>query len=236
MRRVKCFLIPLLIFTLFFWKSTAAQATGFELVPSDEEKIERVFAFHDFQFLEKEPTKCPITRFAVNQEGYIALGYDTQSSQRVVVYKDSQYQYGYSFYGEGVFYLEVTADSAIVTFVRGDVSVELGSNGKVSVLGDVVDSKKNHDYQYEELEPVKKVVGDKTYRIQTDPEILYFMFTPNYTHLTVTEADGRRTVLYDATEAQWAGMGKTVIAFVAFACVSAGFALYQRHMKKKRNM
>ena len=73
MRRVKCFLIPLLIFTLFFWKSTAAQATGFELVPSDEEKIERVFAFSDFQFLEKEPTKCPITRFAVNQELQEAL-------------------------------------------------------------------------------------------------------------------------------------------------------------------
>ena len=72
-------------------------ATQFELTPADAESVERVLAFSDFRFLMDEPEKCPITQFAVNSEGYVALGYDTGSKQRIVVYKDNQYQYGYSF-------------------------------------------------------------------------------------------------------------------------------------------
>lgn len=161
------------------------------------------------EILEDEPKKQVIDVFDVRDDGWFVVGLNTQE---ICVYdQNGIYQYGFRIHINGMFSVELLAETVIIYLVRGNTAIYLDKDG---VCVSCVEVKPQYISQM--LNRSKKQIQDDFYILERDIGI----FRGDYARLVkISQTDGQ-TVLYDATSIGLAvGMWHYIVVIGIAACL-----------------
>ena len=197
-------------FFLLLWiingSQVSAMNSGYtsESIPKDKQV--EIAASIDVRLLKAEPKKLAIECFDVNENGLIAIGSEGNNpfeSNTISVYSDvGDFQYGYQFRTDGIFYLEWAGEDIIIHFVRGDWAVLVNSDGEVEEIREVPSTLEYDKFRRNVLKAKKKQINNRTYYLKNDMGILNLVAT-NYSQLWYKEPDNTEVLLYDVNAAQF---------------------------------
>lgn len=198
------FLMSVCMFVLFIGISDVkAINTGFSTEELSAEDIETVLANVNISVFTEEPKKQAIKRFDINEDGLIALGFDSSNYKTVCIYtSDGEFLYGYNFETRGTFGVEWNKNILIIHLVRSDVSIAVNQNGEVEGIAKIQNTSENNDYWRNSIFLSSKKVNNNTYTIKNDMG-LFNMVASSYSQLVVTDEDGTETILYDVNSEQY---------------------------------
>ena len=175
----------------------------------------------DISLIEEEPQKQSIVCFDVNGDEKIALGYSDSESKTICVYSQNEFLYGYEFGCTGDFAVEWDEENINIYFVRSDIIVTVNQNCDILDIAEVQNTTENNRYHNFLLHSTERLVGDRKYSLRNDMGILNFVAS-SYSQLTVTDANGTETMLFDVNSSQLANTVTVcilVIVFVSLAVV-----------------
>jgi hypothetical protein len=177
--------------------SASALNTGFSVADMSKEEQEKIEGNLQLAPITSEPTKYPVACFDVREDGMLVIGSNVGiHKQMICVYNQGEFQYGYIFTSAGDFGVEWDGDRINLCFVRGDRVVSVDIDGQILQISKIEDTYANRSY-WDDVRANKKSAQGQTYAIQNDFGILN-LFAMGYSQLTSTNADGQKTVLYDA--------------------------------------
>lgn len=192
-----------IIFACFIFGSIHASAinTGFEtteLTPAECEKIKKNLSF---SFLSEPPEAHTISCFDINEDGRIAIGTETTSAGRILVYTpEGQFMYGYFFDLDQSYGIEWDKENLLVYLVRSSLVVSLDKNGEIVEIREIKNTIKNNDYWNHIVFAKEREALGKRYVLQNDMGFFNW-FASAYAQLMVTNADGSTKMIYDINRA-----------------------------------
>lgn len=196
MKKSVSIIVVLIIFLAFPLKCSAFDS-GFSTIERTAEENKSFVDNIEFKLLTEEPQKKEISCFDVNHYGDFAVCNNSTTYKNICVYsKDGSFLYGYQLKAEGSIGLEWNKRYLNIYFVRGGVIIKVNSHGEILDVADVEDTIENNDYYRHNIDSNKKLVGKKTYALKNDMGILN-SFASAYSKLTITDAHGMETVVYD---------------------------------------
>ncbi len=212
-------------YTRSLWCAVLLCALVFTIViPANANQIEdqysSVIKNIELEKIESEPPKQVIDVFDVREDGWFAVGLN---SQEICVYdQNGVYQYGFRFNINGAFAVELLANNIVIYFIRGDKAVYLDKDGNCVSYFDTTS-----EYNIQLLERTSKQINGDSYQLERDVGI----FGGDYARLVKVAQAGDRTVLYDASSIGLAvGIWHYVVLLGGFACFVFGGA----HILKKK--
>ena len=189
----------------------------------------------EFKLLTEEPQKKEISCFDVNPYGDFAVCNNSTTYKNICVYsKDGSFLYGYQLKAEGSIGLEWNKRYLNIYFVRGGVIIKVNSHGEILDVADVEDTIENNDYYCHNIDSNKKLVGKKTYALKNDMGILN-SFASAYSKLTITDAHGTETVVYDIGSDYQLKLSSGLVGAGAFVAVVATVVVYKFLKLRKEN-
>lgn len=185
-----------------------------EILP--EEKKTELFATTEMRLITSEGNKHSIACFDVNENGMIAIGFDTQSRAKVYLYDSSgTFLYGYDFKCEGIYGIQFIGNNLAIFFVRGDYIEIYDTAGNGLDAQRVLDVKENQTWRSQLIDPLEKKVGEKTYILERDLGLTM----RSYSRLVQLDEEGNRIVLYDVSGEHNIRIIVTGILFVGFVAI-----------------
>ena len=153
----------------------------------------------ELQALDYEPQTKPISGFAVDEEGRVAVVYEVDRTVVAVYSPDGVFEFGYQFIDFGTTLLSFEDDVLNIYFVRGDCILSINKEGEIQNLTNV-DNTNEFQKELNELAQTNKKVtlGDKTYYLNNDMKILNL--SGKYSTLLVSDTNGKEVVLIESTE------------------------------------
>lgn len=224
MKRMLKFTIVLVL--LFVWTAQGTFAIKAFQSEVDTEPIsqeeERQFRRNwQVKVIREEPEKMPIDCFAVSENERIAVGSENSEEKTVCIYTpEGVFQYGYKFKSSGTFFLAWDGNNILVYLVRSDYIVSLDSDGQIVTLCKFSDTSENRKYYREVFCSNQYTVNDKVYKLTSQKKLLS-IFTDSYDLITVVDAQGDSTVVYEATNTLLA----KALVFCVFAAIFIGVCI-----------
>lgn len=234
MKKVITILLTLLILLSCASGAIPVSATGYSRFDTEpithEEKMERL---NKLQYLPTKDT-IPITEaisyFAVSEQGQIALGFNDSDYASVHVYDTTgNYLYGYRFENHLCsFALFFDGEDLSIIWDQSDYIGSFDQLGNCIQLWKFSNTKNNADEEYkDQWRSAKGRVGELSYHAKRSGIL------PKYTVFTVEDAEGNKTVIYDAKkEVLISNIFLVAGAFCLAAFVAYG-TYHQERQKKK---
>lgn len=167
-----------------------------------------------------------IVCFDVNENGMIALGFDTSPQKTICIYNSSgDFQFGYTFYCSGSFGVGWHKDDLIIYFIRSDIAAAFDKDAQCVAIAEITDTVDNNTYWNQTVFAKKRVVGDKTYTLESDWGIL----ATAYSRLRVSDVSGDEQILFDVGQYDLAS-GVFALILIVMTVIFAVIAIF-----KKRN-
>ena len=193
-----------LFFFLILLLSTACNIHVFAAtepfgVKTNKIEIDTFVSNIELQALDYEPQTKPISGFAVDEEGRVAVVYKVDRTVVSVYSPDGVFEFGYQFIDFGTTLLSFEDEVLNIYFVRGDCILSINKEGEIQNLTNV-DNTNEFQKELNELAQTNKKVtlGDKTYYLNNDMKILNL--SGQYSTLLVSDANGKEVVLIESTE------------------------------------
>lgn len=184
---LKLFIALFCILTVGMWFSLLVTASEAE---SDNDLTARINKSLDIASLDQGPKERVIFCYAVNENGWFAIGY---RQNMVHVYDEhGEFQYGFRFRVNGLYALDFKGDNLVIYLCRSDIAAEIDPAGNCvrAEKEDFVDGPLKDVFH-----PSSTKIGSITYSLERDIGII----DGAYSRLVATDEDGNRTVLYDVT-------------------------------------
>lgn len=219
-----------LVFIFLLSITAFASDGGFETEEKTVEEMEELYDLYTITPLDQEPLKRKIVHFDVYEDGSFAIGSEEDTIKYISVYSaEKEFLYGFRFYSNGDFAIELHQEYLSVYFVRGNYFVDIKPDGEVISYKIILDTANNNAYWRNVLNNTERKFDEKTYTIQ-GRELLAF---PSYSQLVVTDSAGAQEVLYESTEKFEPNIVAIVgvAAVVCYSCCSIAIRL----QKKKKN-
>ena len=205
-------LLPGILLVLLFYACLPVSASDGE----DELVSNLQKSVNPTVFYEKE-TERTIICFDVREDGSFAIGCDNKT---IYLYDSlGNFQYGYRLYITGAYSFALNGNNIIVYLARGDIALEIDPTGKCVSAKEV---RVPYDILYQEY----KQIGDTRYSVEGDIDLAH----PS--RLIKTDADGTRTVLYDATTM---GYIEGVFVYVILSLIPLWLVLIYRQKVKEED-
>ncbi|MBE6755495.1 MAG: hypothetical protein E7555_03430 [Ruminococcaceae bacterium] len=173
----------------------------------------------DISLIEEEPQMQSIVCFDVNGDEKIALGYSDSENKTICVYSQNEFLYGYEFGCTGDFAVEWDEENINIYFVRSDIIVIVNQKGDILDIAKVQNTTENNRYHNFLLHSTERLVGDRKYSLRNDMGILNFVAS-SYSQLTVTDANGTETMLFDVNSSQLAKTVAVSVLITVFVCIA----------------
>jgi len=176
-------------------------------------------AKRQISLIEEEPQMQSIVCFDVNGDEKIALGYSDSENKTICVYSQNEFLYGYEFGCTGDFAVEWDEENINIYFVRSDIIVIVNQKGDILDIAKVQNTTENNRYHNFLLHSTERLVGDRKYSLRNDMGILNFVAS-SYSQLTVTDANGTETMLFDVNSSQLAKTVAVSVLITVFVCIA----------------
>lgn len=226
-------LLPVLLTA--FSGTVSALNTGFSTEQFPEEKISKFISNVNISLLTEEPVRTAIKCFDVNDYEMIAIDQQVFDEKTVCVYsKDGVFQYGYTFNCDGNIGLEWDGNNINIYFVRGSVIASVNPNGEILEVLSVQNTIENNSYVNHFFHSTERNVGDTEYAVRNNMGILN-IFAASYSQLTVTNSDGKETVLYDVNSEQFVKI-LTLFILTVVTVVIVLTVIIRQFVKKKHGV
>ena len=94
----------------------------------------------------------------------LAIGTGEGSDKMIAIYSDAGiFQYGYRFYTDGSFGVELSNEELKIYFVRSDVAVSINFLGEIQYVSRICDTSKNNTYWNQYVRARSRSVGEYQY-------------------------------------------------------------------------
>lgn len=202
----------LLVFVLGSSITAFAMNTGFETESTSAGKVKELQA--DIRLITKEPKQETFSCFSVNENGMIAIAFrKMHDTIKVRVYdKNGNFQYGYNTdFQQGVD-IEWDGNNLLLYLSRSSYAISVNEKGEVQEVRRILDTMDNNSYMYD--------LAKSQYDIDTDrytakgPLGVVSELTESYSQIVVTDAEGKETVIYNASS-NWIKSALIIILVIA---------------------
>lgn len=211
-----------------------AANVGFSVEDLTEQEVSTFIKNIALSLFHEETEKMPVNCFDVNDNGEIAVGYESFENKTVCVYSsDGAFQYGYTFKCEGSFGIEFGTDSLMIYFVRSSVSIAVNDAGEIESVVEINNSAENNTYWNKSVFSTNRRVGDTVYRLENDMGF-FNAFATSYSLITATAENGSKTVVYEAESSYFLSTVVIFIGVLALVCLAV-VILTKNLLALKRN-
>ena len=212
----------------------SAMNTGFSTESLIEEDTNTFLSNVNISVLTEEPQKKTIKVFDINDDGRVAIGYNTSGRKSIGVYtSDGTFQYAYEFNCSGDFGVEWDNDSLIIYFVRSNIAIAVDSEGEIKSALRIQDTLENNYYWRNSVFITERIHGDTKYTLENDMGLLN-VFASSYSQLVVTKNNGEKMIFYDVNNSELLRMLAKFIAIIVFVCIII-FIVLRQFSKKSIN-
>ena len=229
----KLLFIVFLIIFVTNGTNVKAMKTGFSTEELSEEEKTTFISNTHLQVLKKEPEKRGIQCFDVSEEGLVAVGHNSsrEEDKEVCVYtSQGEFVYGYAFACGQSFAVEWDHENLNIYFIRSEVIISVDPKGGILDIR-IVSSTIDNSIYLNDLEYVRRTIGDMTYRVRCDMGILN-IFTIYYSQIVIIDAAGIEHVIYDVNTMI---LIKTIAVFVLIqAFITIAIVVLVRQFRKTK--
>lgn len=156
-----------------------------------------------------EPFSC----FDVSSSGKIALKMGGGETKEILVLNENgDFLYGFAVQTAGEVAVGWENDNVVIYFVRSDLAVAVNEQGDILSIQEIENTIENNTYWNQTVYAQKRVCGESTY-VMGDSNPLLNIFSGT-SILQKIDANGNKTVLYDASHALYQGIVLQTIATV----------------------
>lgn len=183
-----------------------AMNSGFSTVEPTE-KFKRSIAENiELSLVSEDDQKEGITCFNISNDGMIALGIKGSSGdsdhRKIYIYDSAgKFQYGYKFKCRQRFGVQWDNKNIIIYLVLSDAAILIDNQGNILEVKKIENTMENDAYWRKCVFIRKRTVDDTEYTVENNMGILNLVAV-SYSQLTVTDADGNKTVIYDMNQFQ----------------------------------
>lgn len=156
-----------------------------------------------------EPFSC----FDVSPSGKIALKTGGGETKEILVLNENgDFLYGFAVQTAGEVAVGWENDDVVIYFVRSDLAVAVNEQGDILSIQKIENTIENNTYWNQAVYAKKRVCGESTY-VMGDSHPLLNIFS-EASILQKIDANGNKTVLYDASHALYQGIVLQTVATV----------------------
>ena len=190
-KRLSFMLLPIIIISMI-QLAVHAYASGASDTQDPSKMTPDGFANNiEMVLLNEETKKTSIACFDVNQDGMIALGFDSSPKKTVYIYDQTgRFQYGYEFYCSGCFAITFEDENLVVYFSRGQYVAVFDQYARCLSVTKVTNSQMTSLLYVSE-----KVTDSAHYQLERD----IGWHKRAYSRLVVIDSDGARHILFDVS-------------------------------------
>lgn len=214
----------ILLFGCICVKNTRVYAMDIKEFATEEMSITDSELFLDnvnLNLLNIEPSKRPIRCFDVNEHGMLAIGTEEGSNKTIAIYSDTGiFQYGYRFYTDGSFDVELSNEELKIYFVRSDVAVSMNFSGEIQYVSRICDTSENNTYWNQYVRARSRSVGEYQYVLKNDIGILG-IFTSTYSQIYRIDRSGNEQLIYNVNLSQFISVLTMFLGILFFICIVA---------------
>ena len=174
MKRIFSALVTVLVLTnILFILVTATSFIDIETSQIPDSRKTQILSNIQVELLTTDNMKASIKCFALNQNGFIAIGLDASPQKLVYVFNvDGVFQYGYRFSCDGKFGVGWDGDNIIVYFIRGDIAATFDQAAQCIEMVQLDNSAVNNRYFNQEVFAAERISQGNTYYLKSDMGIL----------------------------------------------------------------
>lgn len=229
-RKFKALLFIYVFILLIGLTEVNAMNTGFSIEEMTENEKNSFISNIEITILTEAPTPKGISCFDVNKEEKIAIGQTSGHRKEVCIYDCSgTFLYGYAFKCSQSFAIEWDSEYVNIFFVRSDIIISLDSSGNILDAKHTQDTSNNNRYRNYLLYSTHRKIGDNEYFVKNDMGIFNWIAT-SYSQLVIKDVNGKESIIYDVTSAQFAKM-MSVFGLVLIFLIVAIIVLVRQFIK-----
>ncbi len=220
-------ILSVLLLLTYIRAEVLAIDTGFATETLPEKNINSFLKYIKLSMITEEPRKIAIDCFDVNEKGEIAIGRSEYNNKTVCIYtSDGDFQYGYSFFSQGSFGVELNNDILLIYFVRSDIVIAVNPMGEIESILGIKNTIENNSYWNNFVHLTKRKIGDTEYTIRNDMGF-FNLLASSYSQLVITDKNGNENIIYDVNSAQFSYMLKSFINKSVIVCIVMGAIICQ---------
>lgn len=206
---MKRIVVLLLSVVLFASMCLITFATSLELIPLDDDVIERVKNNINIKTTKNPINSQAIQCFDVSESGIIALGF----SGIVCIYDENfEFCYSHEFENDGSYYIQWVGGNLAIYRVRSSIYLIINSDSEIIEYYDVLDTPENNEYLRNNVYSNSRKIDGNVFVIR-DAGLTYF--SPGCSQFVKVDADGNQTVLYDVSFSLSVFVAVFIIIFLA---------------------
>ena len=222
MKRLYEYLIMSLLLSLVFCMQVSALNTGFSTEELPKKEKDRIISNERILLIDHAPEEKPFDCFAVNMDGWIAIGQIIPHSdtKEICVYSpDGSFQYGFSIICDGTFGIEWDGDLINIYYCRGELLLSMDRQGQIVDAVHVPSSAENDAYCRRQLLQHSIMLGDTKYVARNDFSFFLKLFATAGSQLVVIPPSGEERIFYDVSKAYARRLRIRAICIIVFVVV-----------------
>lgn len=207
---------------------------NFQLNNITQETMIKVKKNMNLKILNSEYNLSGVKKFDVNNEGLVALSSEKFSTTKIInIYNNKgEYQYGYTFYLDGDYYIKWENSYLGILSVRSDVILFVDSNGNFIKYGEVKNNYYNREV-FKELDKPYRFINGMTYNFKKNIGILGLL-TNDYSQVEIVNEKGNEYLIYDIKQELFINVIISILTpLIIFIVVIYGTVKYFIHKKKQ---
>lgn len=206
MKKTLVLLITVVLFSCLFLN---IHASSLELIPLDDDVIERVKNNINIKTTKNQINSHAIQCFDVSESGMIALGF----GGIVCIYDENfEFCYSHEFENDGSYYIQWVGDNLAIHRVRSSIYLIINGDSEIIEYYDVLDTPENNEYLRNNVYSNSRKIDENVFVIR-DAGLTYF--SPGCSQFVKVDADGNQTVLYDVSFSLSVFVAVFIIIFLA---------------------
>lgn len=207
-RRIFALILLLLVmFTMYVEAFAADTELSLEVSYPENSKM---------SLLEEEPKKYAISYFDIGENGEFAVGRSDGLHCTVCVYTiNGDFQYGYSFDHKGFSGIKFDGNNLIIYYEDNYKLISVAPSGKIESVSKILNATENRLYLHNLFCPKQRKYGDSEYILKKHMGHI----RAAYCQLVMKDANGKETVLYDATTNQLFKVIPIILFIIVFVFI-----------------